>query len=71
MNTLIVLPLYVVVRNSMKALKIDNEYLSVFVSSVVAWELLKQHRKVNEPSKYRRPRAFRNVSAMAMEFAHS
>lgn len=69
MDVFLVLPVFVAVRNTLKAFKVDNEYVSVFVSSVVVYEALKQRKRVNDlPHRYRN-RPFRNVCSLALELS--
>ena len=71
MDVFLVLPVFVAVRNTLKAFKVDNEYVSVFVSSVVVYEALKQRKRVNDlPHRYRnRPSKYRNVCSLALELS--
>jgi hypothetical protein len=71
MDVFLVLPVFVAVRNTLKAFKLDNEYVSVFVSSVVVYEAFKHRKRVNDlPNRFRnRPRPFNNMCPLALELA--
>ena len=75
-----VVPLYVVVRDVLKAFKVNNELVSVFLTGAIAYELVEysgvleqrfQYTKHNERVRRRRTSSDPRICSLATDFAYA